>query len=189
VTQRERLAALLARHAYKEGDFLLSSGSHSDFYLDAKQVTYSPDGVELVGSAVLELIRPLDAQAVGGLTMGADAIVTSVVWASLRTNNPIPGFVVRKEPKEHGLQKWIEGVSPDGLRVAIVDDVITSGKSVLKAVSAAKDAGATVVAVLGLIDRQQGGRESIERAGVEFRAVCTIADIRAAAAELTHAHA
>lgn len=183
MTANDTLTDLLAKRAYREGDFILSSGVHSGFYLDAKQVTYHPSGIRSVGEAVLAKIRPFGAEAVGGLTMGADAIVTSTVWASEEAGFPIPGFVVRKEPKGHGLQKWIEGVSPAGKRVAIVDDVITSGNSVLRAVERCQDEGALVVVVIGLVDRQEGGGEAIERTGVPFRSICTIDDVRRAAAE------
>lgn len=180
MTTTSKLADLLARYSYREGDFVLSSGRTSSFYLDAKQVTYRPDGALEVGRAVLDLIRPFGVEAVGGLTMGADAIVASVVLASARTSEPIPGFVVRKEPKEHGLQKWIEGVSPKGRRVAIVDDVITSGRSVLRAVEHAQQGGAEIAVVIGLVDREEDGAEAIARQGYEFRAVCTLSAIRSA---------
>jgi orotate phosphoribosyltransferase len=181
-TQREKLVELLARRAYSEGNFELSSGVRTNIYLDAKQVTYSPEGVEAVGNAVLAFLRQANADAVGGLTMGADAIVASTVWASLINGRPVPGFVVRKEPKPHGLQKWIEGVSPQGRRVAIVDDVITSGKSVLQAVQRAQEEGAEVVVVIGLIDREEGGAQAIEaQTGIPFHAVCTLAEIQAVA--------
>jgi orotate phosphoribosyltransferase len=177
------LAQFMAKYAYREGRFTLSSGAVSDFYLDAKKVSYLPAGARMVGDQVLAIVREFGAEAVGGLTMGADAIVMSAVWASIDTPDPIPGFVVRKEPKKHGLQKWIEGVDPAGKRVAIVDDVITSGKSVLEAVKQAKAGGAEVVVVIGLVDREQGGAETIMReANVAFRALCSISDIRAAAA-------
>lgn len=178
-SRKLRLADLLARRSYKEGDFQLSSGVASTFYLDAKQVTYNPDGVRNVGHSVLDLIRPFDVQGVGGLTMGADAIVSSVIWASLELGSPMPGFVVRKEAKEHGLQKWIEGIAPRG-RIAIVDDVITSGNSVLRAVDRAQEAGAQVEVVVALVDRQEGGQATIEDRGIPFKAVCTLADIRVA---------
>ena len=175
-----QLINLLARHAYKEGDFRLSSGRSSSFYLDAKQVTYHPGGVELVGEAVLRLARPFDVQAVGGLTMGADAVVSSTVWASRNSECPLPGFVVRKEPKEHGLQKGLEGVAPQGRRVVIVDDVVTSGGSVLQAAEAARNAGAVIAVVVALVDREEGGAATLEAAGIPFRAVCTVSEIREA---------
>ena len=185
MTNRERLISLLARLAYREGNFTLSSGRASSVYLDAKLLTYHPEGVELVGNQVFNAIEKASVQAVGGLTMGADAIVISTVWASQLAGSPIPGFVVRKEPKPHGLEKWIEGISPVGMRVAIVDDVITSGASVLKAVRAARDSGAEVAIVVGLIDRQEGGEAAIREAGVGFHALCSLAEVRAAARDLS----
>ena len=182
MSQRDQLVTLLAKSAYREGEFLLSSGVRSSFYLDAKKVTYHPDGVRWVGHEILAAVHGFGVEAVGGLTMGADAIVTSAVWASIEEGCPLPGFVVRKDPKKHGLQKMIEGVDPAGRVVVIVDDVITSGNSVLKAVEAAREAGATVAVVVGLIDREQGGAAAIEAFGVPFRSICTISEIRAAAA-------
>jgi orotate phosphoribosyltransferase len=177
---RHRLAALFAEHAYREGTFTLTSGATSNFYLDAKKVTYLPEGAALVGEAVLEIMREFDADAVGGLTMGADAIVMAAVCASIGSERPVAGFIGRKEPKKHGTSKWVEGVDPRGKRVAIVDDVITSGKSVLQSVGQARDAGAEVVVIIGLIDREQGGGDAIRKeTGAEFRAVCTLGDIRA----------
>lgn len=174
------LVALFSRLSYREGDFTLSSGAKSAFYLDAKQVTYHPNGVALVGDAVLDAIAGLDVQAVGGLTLGADAIVASAVWASVRRGTPLPGFIVRKESKGHGTQQYIEGVHPRGLRVAIVEDVVTSGASALTAVERVAAGGATPVVVVGLVDRLQGGREAIEARGLQFRAACTIDEVRAA---------
>ena len=182
MSQQQKLAAFLAKYAYQEGDFVLSSGARSTFYLDAKQVTYDPDGASLVGAVVYRLATEFEAEAIGGLTMGADAIVTSTVIESARYGRPMPGFVVRKEPKGHGLQKWIEGVSPAGKRVAIVDDVITSGGSVLSAVKAARQAQARIAVVIGLVDREEGGKQAIEAVGVPFRAICTLSEIRALAA-------
>ncbi len=175
-----QLAALLARLAYREGEFRLSSGRTSTFYLDAKQVTYHPEGVGLVGAAIVEIARELDVEAVGGPTMGADAIVAAAVWASRDSDTPLAGFVVRKEGKRHGLQKWIEGVSPKGRRVAIVEDVVTTGGSVLRAVEAVREAGAEVAVVIALVDREEGGGEAVEEMGIPFRAVCTLSEIREA---------
>lgn len=180
MADNRELTALLARDAYREGEFELSSGRASSYYLDAKQVTYSPRGAQLVGEAVLAAIREFDVEAVGGLTLGADAIVASTVVASAGTANPIPGFIVRKQAKEHGLERGIEGVSPAGKRVAIVDDVITSGGSALLAVDAAKAAGATVAVVVALVDREEGGVDNITEAGVAFRAICSVTDVREA---------
>lgn len=176
----QTLIRLLASRAYREGEFTLSSGRKSSFYLDAKQVTYDPAGIRLVGAAVYSLIAPFRVQAVGGLTMGADAIVASVVFVSAERGNPIPGFIVRKEAKLHGLQKTIEGVFPPGARCAIVEDTMTTGASALRAVEAVREAGGEVAVVVALVDRQEGGAAAIEHEGIEFRAVTTVAKIREA---------
>ena len=179
MSNHAQFVALLREKAYREGDFLLSSGARSDFYLDAKQVTYDPHGIALVGALMMELVREFRIEAVGGLTMGADAIVAGTVLASAHSTTPVSGFVVRKEPKQHGLSKQVEGVNPNGKRVAIVDDVITSAASALKAMEVARAAGAHVVLVVGVVDREQGGAAMLAKHGVEFRALATISEIRA----------
>ena len=181
MSNNSALVALLLEKSYREGDFVLSSGARSDFYLDAKQVTYDPAGIVLVGEMMMNLVEEFRIESVGGLTMGADAIVAATVFASARTNTPVTGFVVRKEPKQHGLSQQIEGVHPRGKRVAIVDDVITSAGSAIKAVNIARDAGAEVVLVVGVVDREQGGPAAVHAVGAECRALATISEIRAAA--------
>jgi orotate phosphoribosyltransferase len=187
-TDRDQLVRLLAQYAYQEGDFTLTSGAKSTFYLDAKKVTYRADGAALVGAAVHEIAARHGANAVGGLTMGADAIVASAVTVSAATSNTLMGFIARKEPKKHGTGKWIEGVAPRGMRVVIVDDVITTGDSLLRAVELARNDGAEVVATVGVVDREQGGAASIrDKTGVPFFALSTIAEIKAAATLASHA--
>lgn len=181
-----QLIALLLEKAYREGDFRLSSGARSDFYLDAKQITYDPDGMELVGEQMRQLVAEFGIEAVGGLTMGADAIVASTVFACKQAGSKVSGFVVRKEAKQHGLEQLVEGVHPNGKRVAIVDDVITSGASAIKAVQAARAAGAQVVLVVGLVDREQGGADRIRSEDVQFRALATMSEIREAARVQRH---
>jgi orotate phosphoribosyltransferase len=176
--ENDQLISLLIERSYREGDFVLASGAKSSFYLDAKQVTYHPDGARIVGEQVHALARARGLRSVGGLTMGADAIIASTVYASGLHGHPMTGFVVRKEAKQHGLGKWIEGVSPDGLDVVMVDDVITSGMSVLKAADRAIEAGARVRLVVGVVDREQGGGAAIEERGIEFAALATISQIR-----------
>ena len=180
MNDHQALVRLLASRSYREGEFTLSSGRKSNFYLDAKQVTYDPEGIRLVGAAVYSLIAPFRVQAVGGLTMGADAIVASVVFVSGERGTPIPGFIVRKEAKQHGLQKTIEGIFPPGARCAIVEDTMTTGGSALRAVHAVREAGGEVAVVVALVDRQEGGAAAIQQEGIEFRAVTTVAQIREA---------
>lgn len=178
----DRLNVLLRQRAYREGEFVLASGRTASFYLDAKLVTYSAEGAALVGEAVFEILRQHDVQAVGGLTMGADPIVAATIAHSFRAGAPLEGFVVRKEPKGHGTQKWIEGPDPTGKRVAVVDDVITTAGSALKAVDILVNKYQCKVGVLvGLIDRLEGGRENVELMGYPFRSVTNIQDIKAAA--------
>jgi len=176
---RDRLVSLLAERAYREGDFVLSSGARSTFYLDAKQVTYDPHGAQLVGEAVLELARARGIDAVGGLTMGADAIVASTVYAAGQHDYPMIGFIVRKESKQHGLQKFIEGIDPKGRTAVIVDDVITSAGSAIKAVERAEAAGAKVVLVVGVVDREEGGAKALAARGIEFAPLATLGEIKA----------
>lgn len=186
----DALLSLLARLAYREGDVILASGRRSAFYLDAKRVTYHPDGVELVGNAVLERIRGYQPAGVGGPTMGADAIVASTVWAARLAGTPLPGFIVRKEAKRHGLQRWLEGVvPPPGSRVALVEDVVTSGDSVLRAADAVEAEGLEVAVIVALVDREEGAAGAISARGIDFRPVYTLEDVRGAATGRTPADA
>jgi orotate phosphoribosyltransferase len=176
---RTQLIDLLADVAYTEGDVGLASGARSDFYLDCKRLSYRPDGAKLIGEVVWEAIRNENVSAVGGLTLGADMIVASTLFAADRGGVELPGFIVRKEPKKHGLQKWIEGHVPDkGSRVAIVDDVVTSGGSVMDAVREATKVGLVIAVVVPLVDRLAGAREMIEGAGLKFRPICTATEVR-----------
>lgn len=178
--ERETLRVLLRERSYREGEFELSSGRTSDYYLDAKQVTFAPEGVDLVGEMFFRAIRDRNVDAIGGLTLGADPIVTAACAAAFRHGEHIPAFVIRKEAKAHGLQKWIEGPVPRrGGSVAIVDDVVTSGRSVLDAVEVAeREAECEVGIVVTLVDRLEGGREAIEERGYTFRSIFTIRDLQ-----------
>ena len=160
-TPKDRLRALLARDALCERNVNLSSGSASKFYFDCKRVTLSAEGSSLVGQVCLAEIErwPERVDAVGGLAHGANPIVSAVVALSGRVN----GFYVRNAPKEHGLKHLIENQPPSGTGVLIVDDVVTSGSSLLKAVRAARDAGCHVVGALALVDRNEGGAERIRQ--------------------------
>jgi orotate phosphoribosyltransferase len=177
---RERLLRLLRERAYREGTFELSSGRQSTFYVDSKTVTLAPDGIPLVGEAFYDIIRPYRVSAVGGLTLGADPIVTAIAAHSGHVGEPIPAFIVRKEPKSHGTRKWIEGpVLPPNARVAIVDDVLTTGGSALKAAEAVRAEGGEVAVIVGLLDREEGARERVEALGYPFQAVFRLSELRA----------
>jgi len=178
---KAELVEALATYAYGPGGVTLSSGVRSDYYVDGKLVTYRQEGAVLVGSAVWEFIRDENVVAVGGLTLGADAIVVAAMLAAQRVGYDLPGFIVRKEPKRHGKQKMIEGVVPErGSRVAIVDDVVTSGGSVIQAITESRNAGLEVAVVVPLVDRQQGAREEVERLGIKFAPICTVPELREA---------
>ena len=159
----ERLRRLLAEKAYLTGDFVLTSGRRSDHYFDCKRVTFDPEGLALISDLLVEKMRQAGISAVGGLTLGADPIVAGVVDASWRAGYPIQGFVVRKEPKKHGTSEWIEGLVAPGANVAVVDDVITSGGSLIKAVERCRDEGLNPVIAYAIVDREEGGAETIER--------------------------
>jgi len=153
------------------GKFTLSSGKKSDHYYDGKQLTLHPEGAYLIGEEILSRLAGFDVDAVGGLVIGAIPIVTAVALVSHKEGRPIPSFIVREEPKEHGTGKRIEGQFRKGSKVAIIDDVITGGGSVKKAIDAVEAEGCEVVKVIVIVDRQEGGSERLMRAGYNFEAI------------------
>jgi orotate phosphoribosyltransferase len=168
-----RLVALLAARSAKRGDFVLASGRRSTLYVDCRMTTMSPEGQLLIGRIGLATLRasgwPVDA--VGGLTLGADPISYAIAHASALeeehgTGGLVRAFTVRKEAKQHGTGRLIEGPFVAGDGVVVVEDVITTGGSALKAVEAVRAAGGTVLGVLALVDREEGGREALEAAGL-----------------------
>ena len=160
------LRDILRSKSLKVGDFTLSSGKKSSYYLDCRMTTLDPRGALLIGSLILEGVqkRSIEADAIGGLTMGADPIATSVAVVSAIQGKPLPAFIVRKEAKGHGTQRSIEGYDgKPGSRVIVVDDVCTTGDSILKAADKAEEAGYQVAAAFCVVDRQEGGREVITK--------------------------
>jgi orotate phosphoribosyltransferase len=189
LSYKQQLLSLLARISFRLGQFTLSSGGTSDYYIDCRTTTLHAEGGRLTGHAVLELLeeRGIEADAVGGLTMGADPIVSNVATASAwraieRPGMPlIQGFLVRKAEKAHGTGRRIEGFCRVGARVVIVDDVCTTGASTINAIQAARDAGMVVAAVVCLVERQEAnGRPAVEAAaeGAPFFALFTAVDVR-----------
>jgi orotate phosphoribosyltransferase len=189
-THKQQLLSLLARISFRLGQFTLSSGAKSDYYIDCRTTTLHAEGGRLTGHAVLELLEEhgIEADAVGGLTMGADPIVCNVATASAWRAQQQPGaplvhgFLVRKAEKAHGTGRRIEGFCREGARVVIVDDVCTTGGSTINAIQAARDAGMTVAAVVCLVERQEaGGRPAVEAAaeGAPFFALFTANDVKA----------
>lgn len=175
---REQLLNLFCVDAYREGDFLLSSGQRSSYYINGKLVTLHPQGGLAVGRVLLPLIAP-ETVAVAGLTLGADPIVTATSVVAAYEGRSIAALIVRKEAKGHGTQAYIEGLTlPTGSPVVVLEDVVTTGQSAMKAVDRLRAAGYQVEEVISLVDRQQGGAEFYQQQGLKFQAVFTIAEIQ-----------
>ncbi|GBE35418.1 orotate phosphoribosyltransferase [bacterium BMS3Bbin06] len=180
---RDRLIELVRGRAFKyseEPSFRLSSGNVSRYYFNLKQVNYTPEGLYITGRLVYEEIqeRGLRPRAVGGLTLGADPIAMAVARHSFDTKNPIDAFVIRKEPKGHGMGRQVEGNLRSGDPVVVLEDVVTTGGSTIKAIDAAEGFGLEILGVIALLDRcEEGGRENIERRGYPFHSILTINDI------------
>ena len=186
----QQLLSLLSRTSFKLGQFKLSSGGTSDYYIDCRTTTLHAEGGRLTGHAILELLEQhgIQAEAVGGLTMGADPIVSNVATASAWRAQQHPGspllhgFLVRKAEKAHGTGRRIEGFCREGARVVIVDDVCTTGASTIAAVEAAREAGMTVAAVVCIVEREEAhGRPAVEAAaaGTPFLRLFTATQVRA----------
>lgn len=174
---RARLLELIEQYALKRGHFILASGRESSFYLDGRMVALHPEGAYLIGKLMFEQMQGLNVQAVGGLTMGADPVASAVSIVSFLKGQPINAFLVRKETKDHGTRKQVEGPLEPGARVVIVEDTVTTGESPLKAVAAVEALGCEVAAVMVVIDRTEGARERIESAGYKFMPLFTIQDL------------
>lgn len=172
---REKLLDLLKEKAYRKGKFILTSGKESDFYIDCRPVTLHPEGAYLVGKLLFERLRTSSEkiQGVGGMTLGADPIATAVSVVSYLEGSPIHAFLIRKEPKKHGRGLWVEGIQnlPEGTEVAIVEDVVTTGGSTLKAIERAREEGLRVIRVLAIVDRDEGGRENLKKYGYELESL------------------
>jgi orotate phosphoribosyltransferase len=171
---KDRLIQLIIEKAFRYNEepvFKLVSGRMSNYYFNCKAVTLYPEGMHLIGNLIFELVQDLGAKGIGGLTLGADPIAYAVSYTSYLKGNPVEAFVVRKTAKSHGTMQWIEGNITKGDRVVIVDDVITTGKSTIEAITRAQEAGLEIVKVIALIDRQVGGKEAIEALGHKLTAV------------------
>ena len=167
---QEILDEALARGALLYGEFKLSSGEASNFYFDGRLLTLSPRGADLVARALLPWVRAAGADAVGGPTLAADPMVAALAMLSQQDGGkPIPAFIVRKETKEHGAGRLIEGPLPPNAKVAIVDDTCTTGGSLFHAINAAEQAGCSVVLVAAILDRRQGGSDRLREAGYPFQ--------------------
>jgi orotate phosphoribosyltransferase len=170
----DELLAITVDRALRWGNFVLSSGNTANYYFDGKQVTLTSDGLCLVGEAMLARCLEVGATAIGGPVIGADAIVGAVLVLAGKSGKRLDGFLVRKETKAHGTRRMIEG--PDlneQSRVILVDDVLTTGGSMLEAVEAVRTTGATIIEAATLVDREEGGRESLAKAGIPIFALMT----------------
>ncbi len=180
-SDRQSLIALIGDEAVFHGDFTLSSGKKATYYVDMRKLTLDHRAAPAIGRLVLDIVRDLDVDAVGGLTLGADPIANAVLHASVAAGTPVDAFVVRKEPKDHGRGRQIEGAEVAGKRVVIVEDTSTTGGSRLKAAQVVKDAGADVVAVVTVVDRKTGAQAAVEVAGFEWRSIIDLDDLGLAA--------
>lgn len=174
---KTRLKEILTAKSVIAGqEFTLASGRKSRFYVDARMTTLDPEGALLCANLFLEMLKEFRVDAVGGYAIGADPIVSSIAVISQTKQSPLPAFIIRKEAKRHGTGKAIEGNFPTQGRVAIFDDVVTSGGSILRGARLVEEAGAEVAVVMALIDREEGGSEAIKAAGYPFAAIFTKSD-------------
>lgn len=172
------LRQLITQLAYQEGDFTLSSGQSSPYYINGKKVTLTAEGGFMLGRLILALL-PADTQAVGGLTLGADPLLSAVSIVSAYEQRPIPALIVRKQAKGHGTQAYIEG--PDlapGAKIVVLEDVVTTGQSALLAVERLRGAGYGVDAIVAMVDREQGGAQLYQDQGLRFQALFKIREIQ-----------
>jgi orotate phosphoribosyltransferase len=175
---KDQLREILLKKSVITGkEFKLSSGRISNFYVDARITTLDPAGAYFCGKLFLEMLKSFGIDAVGGYSIGADPIVSSIAVLSYIEGKPIPAFIIRKEEKTHGTGKVIEGNFPQNARVAIFDDVVTSGGSILKGAAQVEKQGGKVEVVMAVIDREEGGREEIEAAGYRFMSIFTKKDL------------
>ena len=177
--RRTLLLELLAERAYRHGQFTLASGRTSHHYVNCKPVSLSGIGLDLLGEQLLAHVEA-DATAVAGLTLGADPLVSAVALRAAQAERPLDALIVRKEAKGHGTGAWLEGPLPAaGSTVTVLEDVVTTGGSALKAVIQLQEAGYRVQRVVAIVDRQEGGREAMEAAGLELRSLFQLEEVAA----------
>jgi orotate phosphoribosyltransferase len=177
---RQELQAYLLEHSLQFGEFTLTSGRKSDYYIDGRRTTLRSRGVYLVAKLLLDELRGLEVDAIGGPTLGADPVIGAVIALAALEGMPLVGFLIRKEPKRHGMQQLIEGPLQHGMRVALFDDTVTTGGSLKHAIEQVEAAGCRVVKVFAIVDRQEGARQNFERWGYPFHPFFTIDELKAA---------
>ncbi len=179
-TIRQALLEQIAQDAYKEGDFTLSSGQKSSYYINGKLVSLTATGALMIGRLILNALDK-DVCAVAGLTLGADPIVTAVSVVSAYENRPMAALIVRKQAKGHGTQAYVEGPTlPQGSKIVVLEDVVTTGQSAMQAVERLDNAGYAVTEIIALVDRQQGGAAYYQGRNLKFTSLFTIDEIQAA---------
>jgi orotate phosphoribosyltransferase len=175
--ERERLLELVRTRALRVGKITLSSGKVSDYYVDAREVVLDPEGAYLTGRLMLDMIDPA-AVAVAGMTLGADPIVTSISVVGHLAGRKLKALIIRKEPKKHGTQKFVEGPAlPEGSKVTVVDDVVTTGSSLIKSIERLRAEGYEPIQVVAILDREEGGSERLKEAGYGLESIFKRADL------------
>ena len=181
MTEKDKLLKIIKTLSYEEGDFVLASGKRSTYYIDAKETTLNPEGMFLVGKLMYEITRELPSiEAVGGVSIGGDPLVCAVVLESFNKKDNLAGFLIRKEPKGHGTNRWVEGGKnlKKGMNVVILEDVVTTGGSSLKAIEATEKEGYVVKGIVAILDRLEGGKDTIESKGYLFKSIFSLNDLR-----------
>jgi orotate phosphoribosyltransferase len=174
---RDKLRQMLLERSMRFGEFVLSSGATSNYYIDVRKTSLHPEGLRLIARLFFELLQQDGVTAVGGLTLGADPLVAGVMWHSAEARRPLEGFLVRRTTKDHGTRGQVEGNLAGHKRVAILDDVITSGESALIATEAAESYKAEVVRVLAVVDRSQGASQIFQQRGLPYTALFTVDEL------------
>ena len=181
MTEKDRLLEILKKLSYEEGEFILKSGKKSTYYIDARETALNPEGMHLIGRIMYDMVREIPGiEAVGGVSVGADPLVCAVVLASYGLKDNLSGFFIRKEPKGHGKNLWIEGAKNlrKGMDVIILEDVVTTGGSSLKSVEITESEGYNVKGIIALLDRLEGGKEAIKSKGYIFNSIYNLNDLR-----------
>jgi orotate phosphoribosyltransferase len=180
MSDRARLIEILKERSVRFGHFVLASGKESDFYVDGRQTTLDPEGAWIISEMILERLKP-EVKGIGGLTMGADPVACSVSAVSWNKGQPMPAFLIRKQPKGHGMKRCVEGRDrlPEGSEVCIVEDTTTTGGSLLEAIEKAQSEGLVVVQTLTVVDREEGATARLAQAGFELEALVRRSDLEA----------
>ncbi|MBC7333543.1 MAG: orotate phosphoribosyltransferase [Actinobacteria bacterium] len=175
--EKDKLLSLIKKNALRFGDFVLASGARSNYYIDARMITLDAEGSYLVAKLILKMLENVEVDSIGGLSIGADPIVSAVSTLSFIEGKPLRGFIVRKEPKKHGTQKWIEGPLRNGDKVAIVDDVVTTGGSILKAIEKVKEYDCKIVKIISIVDRNSGLENKLKDQGYTYEPIFCLKDL------------